>query len=52
MMNTSLRFVGLVAHNVSRRTREIGIHSAIGAASSDGLRLVMGKGLVLMGEER
>ncbi len=40
---------GLVAYNVSRRTREIGIRIAIGAASSDVQRLVMGKGLVLVG---
>jgi macrolide transport system ATP-binding/permease protein len=40
---------GLVAYNVSRRTREIGIRMVLGAASSDVLRLVMGKGLVLVG---
>ena len=40
---------GLVAYNVSRRTREIGIRMAIGARPSDVLRLVMGKGLVLVG---
>jgi macrolide transport system ATP-binding/permease protein len=39
---------GLVAYNVSRRTREIGIRMALGAASSDVLRMVMGKGLVLV----
>ena len=40
---------GLVAYNVSRRTREIGIRMAIGARPSDILRLVMGKGLALVG---
>jgi hypothetical protein len=40
---------GLVAYNVSRRTREIGIRMALGAGPSDVLRLVMSKGLVLVG---
>ena len=40
---------GLVAYNVSRRTREIGIRMAIGAAPPDILRLVIGNGLVLVG---
>ena len=40
---------GLVAYNVSRRTRGIGIRIALGASPSDVLRLVMGKGLVLVG---
>jgi predicted permease len=40
---------GLVAYNVSRRIREIGIRMAIGARPFDVLRLMMGKGLVLVG---
>src|SRR6202007_3085480 len=40
---------GLVPYNVSRRPREIVIRIALGAGQSDLLRLVMGKGLVLVG---
>ena len=40
---------GLVAYTVSRRTREIGIRMATGAAPSDILRLVLSKGLALVG---
>jgi predicted permease len=40
---------GLMAYNVSRRTREIGIRMAMGAVPGDVMRLVMGKGLALVG---
>jgi macrolide transport system ATP-binding/permease protein len=40
---------GLVAYNASRRTREIGIRIALGAGSPEVLRLVMSKGLMLVG---
>jgi predicted permease len=40
---------GLIAYNVSRRTREIGIRMAIGARPADVLRQMLGKGLVLVG---
>jgi len=39
---------GLMAYNVSRRTHEIGIRMALGAAGSDVLRMVMGKGIALV----
>jgi ABC-type antimicrobial peptide transport system permease subunit len=40
---------GVVAYNVSRRTREIGIRIAIGASPGNVLRLMMSKGLTLVG---
>jgi predicted permease len=39
---------GLVAHNVARRRREIGVRMALGATASDILRLVVGHGLALV----
>jgi predicted permease len=39
---------GMVAYNVARRTREIGIRMAIGASQGDVLRLVMQNGLALV----
>jgi len=39
---------GLVAYNVARRTREIGIRMAVGAGPSSVLRQMMSQGLVLV----
>jgi ABC-type antimicrobial peptide transport system permease subunit len=40
---------GLVAYSVTRRTREIGIRIAVGAAPSSVLRMVLRRGMILAG---
>ena len=40
---------GLIAYNVSRRAREIGLRAALGARQADILRMVLGEGLALAG---
>jgi putative ABC transport system permease protein len=43
----TLGIYGLISYLVAERTREIGIRLALGAASSDVLRMVLGKGATL-----
>ena len=44
----ALGLAGLLAHGVSRRTREIGIRVAVGATAGDIGGLVLGRGLKLV----
>jgi ABC-type antimicrobial peptide transport system permease subunit len=49
LLLASVGLYGLLSHHVAQRTREIGVRMALGARTSDVVRMVVGEGLRLTG---
>src|SRR6185436_15687650 len=49
LLMTAVGVYGVIAYSVAERTREIGIRAALGATSSDIVRLIVGGGLAVVG---